>query len=200
VHVTSMLSVMIYGGLVAPLAAMRRIASFIPVLVLASLAQAVTLQILTLDEMTQKSTSVVYAKVLDSYGTLHGSMIYTHYHIQVMENWKGAQSVTEIMLPGGVANGYRQTFAGVPALEAGKSYVMFLWAGPVGAPQLVGLTQGLLDVGADAKGTMFASRPMTTEQLLDANGKAVQDQPIRLQLDNLKRTVNMTVNAGRGVK
>ena len=68
---------------------MRRIASLIPVLFVASIAQAVTLQILTLDEMTQKSTSVVYAKVLDSYGALHGSMIYTHYHVQVMENWKG---------------------------------------------------------------------------------------------------------------
>ena len=77
---------------------------------------------------------------------------------------------------------------------------MFLWAGPVGAPQLVGLTQGLLDVGADAKGALVASRPMTTEQLLDANGKAVQDQPVRLQLSNLKRTVALTVNAGRGGK
>ncbi len=77
---------------------------------------------------------------------------------------------------------------------------MFLWAGPAGAPQLVGLTQGLLDVGADAKGAMFASRPMTTEQLLDANGKAVQDKPVRLQLDSLKRTVNMAVNAGKGAK
>lgn len=179
---------------------MRRIASLIPVLFVASIAQAVTLQILTLDEMTQKSTSVVYAKVLDSYGALHGSMIYTHYHVQVMENWKGTQTVTEIMLPGGVANGYRQTFAGVPALTTGNSYVMFLWAGPVGAPQLVGLTQGLLDVGADAKGALVASRPMTTEQLLDANGKAVQDQPVRLQLSNLKRTVALTVNAGRGGK
>jgi hypothetical protein len=199
-YVTSMFSVALCGCRVAPLAAMRRIASFIPILLLASLAQAVTLQILTLDEMTQKSTSVVYAKVLDSYGALHGSMIYTHYRIQVMENWKGSQAVTEIMLPGGVANGYRQTFAGVPALSSGNAYVMFLWAGPVGAPQLVGLTQGLLDVGGDAKSGLIASRPMTTEQLLDANGKAAHDQPVRLQLASLKRTVTMTLNAAKGVK
>jgi len=179
---------------------MRRIASFIPVLVLASLAQAVTLQILTMDQMTQQSTSIVYAKVLDSYGTFHGSMIYTHYHVQVMDTWKGTQKVTEIMLPGGVANGYRQTFAGVPALAQGDSYVMFLWAGPVGAPQLVGLTQGLLSVGSDGTGAMIASRPTTTEQLLDANGKAVQDQPVRVQMSQLKRTVTLTLAAGKGTK
>jgi hypothetical protein len=179
---------------------MRRIASFISVLVLASVAQGVTLQILTMDEMTQKSTSVVYAKVLDSYGALHGSMIYTHYHIQVVESWKGSQPVTEIMLPGGTASGYRQTFAGVPTLTSGNNYVMFLWAGPMGAPQLVGLTQGLLDVGGDANGSLIASRPVTTEQLLDANGKAVQDKPVRMQLSNLKRTVTLAVNAGRGAK
>jgi hypothetical protein len=179
---------------------MRRIASFIPVLVLASLAQAVTLQIMSIDQMTQQSTSIVYGKILDSYGAFHGSMIYTHYHIQVMDTWKGTQTVSEIMLPGGVANGYRQTFAGVPALAQGDSYVMFLWAGPVGAPQLVGLTQGLLSVGSDGKGAMIASRPVTTEQLLDANGKAVQDQAVRIQLAQLKRTVTLSLAAGKGMK
>jgi hypothetical protein len=179
---------------------MRRLASFFPVLILASLAQAVTLQILSLDEMTQKSTSIVYAKVLDSYGAQHGSMIYTHYHVQVMDNWKGSQKVTEIMLPGGVANGFRQTFAGVPSLTFGKTYLMFLWAGPVGAPQVVGLTQGLLEVASDAKGALIASRPTITEQLLDANGKAVQDQPVRVQLNDLKRKVGLTLAAGRSSK
>lgn len=178
---------------------MRRIASIIPVLVLASLAHAVTLQILSVSEMTEKSTSVVYGRILDSYGAFHGSMIYTHYRVQTMETWKGSK-VTEIMLPGGTANGYRQTFAGVPTLGNGENYVMFLWAGPVGAPQLVGLTQGLLNVGSDGRGTMTASRPMTTEQLLDSNGKAVQDQPIRLQLNDLKRTVMMAQTAGKGLK
>jgi hypothetical protein len=178
---------------------MRRTASIIPVLVLASLAHAVTLQSLSVDDMTQKSTSVVYGKILDSYGAFHGSMIYTHYRVQAIETWKGSK-VTEIMLPGGSANGYRQTFAGVPALNSGENYVMFLWAGPVGAPQLVGLTQGLLNVGSDSKGTMMASRPVTTEQLLDANGKAVQDKPVRVQFNELKRVVTMAQTAGKGLK
>jgi hypothetical protein len=194
-----MLSVVRPGRRHASFDTMRRVASFISVLVFASLAQAVTLQILSIDEMAQKSTSVVYGRILDSYGAFHGSMIYTHYHVRVSETWKGS-NVTEIMLPGGTANGYRQTFAGVPTLNSGESYVMFLWAGPAGAPQLVGLTQGLLNVGADAKGTVMASRPMTTEQLLDANGKAVQDQPVRVQFSELKRIVTMAQAAGKGLK
>jgi hypothetical protein len=179
---------------------MRRVASLIPVLFLAFIAQAVTLQMLTMDEMSQKSTDIVCARVLDSYGAMHGSMIYTHYRIQVTETWKGAGKYTEIMLPGGVANGYRQTFAGVPSLTEGKTYLMFLWAGPVGAPQLTGLTQGLFDVAADKSGSLVASRPMTTEQLLDANGKAVQDQPVRLQLRDLRRTVSSALAAGKAAK
>ena len=178
---------------------MRRVVSLSSVLILASLAHAVTLQILSVDEMSQSSTSIVYARVLDSYGALTGSMIYTHYRIQVLDTWKGAQ-VTDIMLPGGVANGLRQTFAGVPSLAQGNSYVMFLWAGPSGSPQLVGLTQGLLDVGPDKQGRLIASRPMTTEQLLDANGKAVQDKPISLVLSDLKRSVTMAIHAGKGLK
>jgi hypothetical protein len=197
IYVTPMLSAVRAGCVRALVYIMRRVASLIPVLVLASLAHAVTLQILTVDEMSQKSTSIVYVRVLDSYGALTGSMIYTHYRVQVLDTWKGPQ-VTEIMLPGGVADGLRQTFAGVPLLVQGGRYVMFLWAGPSGAPQLVGLTQGLLDVGADSKGALIASRPMTTEQLLDANGKAVQDKPIRFQLANLKRSVTMA--AGKGIK
>jgi hypothetical protein len=147
---------------------------------------AVTLQQLSLDEMTQKATSIIYGKVLDSYGAQHGSMIYTHYRVKVLDKWKGASpGIVEVMLPGGTANGLRQAFAGVPALDEGKSYLMFLWAGKTGAPQLIGLNQGLFDVSPDAAGTIVASRPMSTEQMLDATGKAVQDQPVRMDLNQM---------------
>jgi hypothetical protein len=179
---------------------MRRTALWIPVLLLASLAQAVTLQILTMDDLSQKSTDIVYARVTSSYGALHGSMIYTHYRIQVMDTWKGTGKFTEIMLPGGVANGYRQTFAGVPALAQGQAYLMFLWAGSAGAPQLTGLTQGLFQVSAANAGALIASRPKTTEQLLDAKGNAAQDEAVNMQLSELKRLVSSSLAARRGTK
>jgi hypothetical protein len=173
---------------------MRRVASFIPVFFFASVASAVTLQMLTMDDMTQKSTDIVYARVLDSYGAQSGSTIYTHYRIQVLETWKGGGKFTEVMLPGGIANGLRQTFAGVPTLTEGQTYLMFLWAGPVGAPQvgapqLTGLTQGLFNVSAGKGANLIATRSKTTEHLLDANGNSVQDQPVSVQLGELKRMV-----------
>jgi hypothetical protein len=47
---------------------------------------------------------------------------------------------------------------------------------------------------------MIASRPMTTEQLLDSNGKAVQDQAVRVQMSQLKRTVTLALAAGKVTK
>jgi hypothetical protein len=162
--------------------------------------QAVTLQQLSLDEMAQHSTAIVYGKVLDSYAAPLGSMIYTHYRVQVLDRWKGTSpAIVEVMVPGGAANGLRQTFAGVPRLVHGKSYVMFLWSGKTGAPQLIGLNQGLLDVAPDASGTLFASRPVSTEQMLDSTGRAVQDQPLRLNFQQLNTRVKAS-SAGRTPK
>lgn len=183
-----------------PLKAMRRVSAkvlslFTGVLLSAAL-QGVTLQQLSLDEMTQHSTAIVYGKVLDSYAAPLGSMIYTHYRIQVLDRWKGTSpAVVEIMVPGGAANGMRQTFAGVPGLTQGKSYVMFLWSGKTGAPQLIGLNQGLFDVAPDPSGTLFASRPVSTEQMLDSTGRAVQDQPVRLNLQQLNTRVKASIAA-----
>jgi hypothetical protein len=183
-----------------PLMVMRRVVATILSLVACGLlpvvTQAVTLQQLSLDEMTEQSTAIVYGKVLDSYAAPQGSMIYTHYRVQVLERWKGTSpAIVEVMVPGGAANGLRQTFAGVPDLAEGKSYVMFLWSGKSGAPQLIGLNQGLFDVTRDANGTLFASRPMSTEQMLDSTGRAVQDQPVRLDFRQFNTRVKATIAA-----
>jgi hypothetical protein len=77
---------------------------------------------------------------------------------------------------------------------------MFLWAGPAGSPQLTGLTQGLFNVASTKTGALIATRFKTTEQLLDSNGNAVQDQPLTLQLSELRRTVVQSLPAGKGGK
>src|SRR2546423_15468694 len=60
--------------------------------------QSATLQRLSLDDMIIRSNSIVRGKVTDSWAALTGSVIYTHYRIQVSENLKGPkQSVVEIM-------------------------------------------------------------------------------------------------------
>jgi hypothetical protein len=131
-----------------------------------------TLERLTLDDMSSKATAVVRGKIVSSYTAMQGATIYTHYRVQVSEVWKGAnQQTVDVMLPGGMMNGLRQSFAGVPQLNAGDEYVMFLWTGKSGNTQLLGLTQGLFAVTQNDAGETLASRGVSAELMLDANGK-----------------------------
>src|SRR5713101_1931584 len=114
------------------------------VVALVTLASATTLQQLSLDEMIRKSTSIVRGKAQRTYGGLHGSMIYTHYSVEVMESWKGNQAgQIDIVVPGGVSSDRRQSYAGAPALADGQEYVLFLWTSKSGLTQVIGLSQGL---------------------------------------------------------
>src|SRR5689334_4694696 len=86
---------------------------------LAGMLSATTLQQLTLDDMIQKSTAIVRARVTGSqtayFATGHGSDIYTHFQLQVLETWKAPandQTITDVAIPGGVVNGVRQLVAG----------------------------------------------------------------------------------------
>ena len=83
-------------------------------------------QQLSTDQMAKSATAIVRARVTGSSADFSGSTIYTHYKLQVSEVWKGS-GMAEVMLPGGVANGYRQAFPGVPVLQTGSEYVLFLW-------------------------------------------------------------------------
>ena len=93
--------------------------------------------------MINQSTAIVRARVTGSYGATRGQIIYTFYQAQVTDRWKGSgQGTVEIALPGGTANGYRQSFPGTPQLTEGKEYVFFLWTSKSGLTQIIGLTQG----------------------------------------------------------
>ena len=61
--------------------------------------------------------------------------------------WKGAEApVVDVYLHGGTFQGLRQTFSGTPELTEGADYVFFLWAGKSGNRQIIGLSQGVLDI------------------------------------------------------
>ena len=157
---------------------------------------AATLQQLSMDQMTQRATAIVRARVTGSSASFTGSTIYTHYKLQVSEVWKGA-GATEVMLPGGVAGGYRQSFPGVPGLQAGSEYVLFLWTSPsTGITHLEGFGQGLFNVVTQTDGSVQASRPPIGEGMLDAKGRAVKDQVVQMQLSDMKARVRTTAAAG----
>lgn len=150
---------------------------------------AATLRQLSMDQMTQSATAIVRARVTGSSAAFTGSTIYTHYRLQVSELWKGA-GATEVMLPGGVAAGYRQSFPGVPALQVGSEYVLFLWtSSTTGITHLLGFGQGLFNVVAQNDGSIQASRPPVGEGMLDSTGHFVKDRPVRMRLDDMKARV-----------
>ena len=152
-------------------------------------AAAATLQQLSMDQMTQSATAIVRARVTGSSASFTGSTIYTHYKLQISETWKGSPG-TEAMLPGGVAGGYRQSFPGVPTLQTGAEYVLYLWkSSTTGITHIVGLSQGIFDVTRQADGSFQVSRPRIGETMLDANGHLVRDQAVRMQLADMKTRV-----------
>src|SRR5882724_11493039 len=73
--------------------ASKRLMIRIPMLlwVLAAMipAQATTVRRASLDDLIQTSTNIVRARVVGSFTTSQGPLIYRHYTIQVLDRWKG---------------------------------------------------------------------------------------------------------------
>jgi hypothetical protein len=163
-------------------------------------AAAATLQQLSLDQMTQSATAIVRARVTGSSASFTGSTIYTHYKLQTSETFKGA-SAPEVMLPGGAANGYRQSFPGVPALQAGTEYVLFLWKSKTtGITHVIGLSQGIFNVTPQTDGSVQVDRPLIGETMLDAAGRPVRDQAVRMQLADMKAQISRAPVGGANNK
>jgi hypothetical protein len=161
---------------------------------------AATLERLSLDDMIVKSTSIVRGKVLTSYAASSGSLIYTHYRIQVSETLKGqGRATVDLQLPGGVASNLRQTFAGVPQFRAGDEFVFFLWTGRSGATQLVGLTQGLFALAAGGGADPVATRSASHEVMLEhGTGRQVTDQTLSMHLSELRSRIGATLAGAPG--
>jgi hypothetical protein len=173
---------------------MRIIAAIIAGLTLT--ASAATLEKLSIDDLVAKSTDIVRGKVTGSSSSFRGTagkggMIYTHYSIQVSERWKGAAAAKmDVAVPGGTAQGYRQVFAGAPALRNGDEFVFFLWTSRSGLTQIIGLTQGLFSLTADATGKLVLNRASSNEIMLEpATGRPVADSGLKLNLQDLARRV-----------
>lgn len=146
-----------------------------------------TLELLSLNDLISKSTTIVQGQVTGSTASYTGSMIYTHYKVTVLAQWKGAaQNAIDVQVPGGSANGIRQTYPGVPQLVTGQQYVLFLWKSSKGATYTMGFTQGVFNLLTDASGNTTVAQMPTTETILaPATGQAVKSQPIGMPLSQL---------------
>src|SRR5260370_3726146 len=131
---------------------MPRVSNFVLAAALLAPMHGSTLQQLSLDDMIRKSTLIVRGKVQQqTQAAFHGSLIWTHYQIQITEAYKGTPgSQLDIVLPGGVSNGIQQTYSGAPSLVSGQDYVMFLWTSKSGLTQVIGLSQGVFAITSNS--------------------------------------------------
>ncbi|HTT65236.1 MAG TPA: hypothetical protein VMG35_25480 [Bryobacteraceae bacterium] len=150
-----------------------------------------TLERLSLNDLIQKSTTIVRAKVLSSSADFSGSVIYTHWKLQVEEMLKGTSQPAEVLVPGGTARGFRQSVPGTPALVPGKDYLMFLWVSKSGSIYLTGWGQGLFELTKNSSGGLVAWRPPVSETMLDAaTWLPVQDQGVRMSYAAIKGQIS----------
>lgn len=177
---------------------MRLLPSILGLLLSASLACATTLEQLSIDEMIAKSTSILRGRVLDARAVQRGSMIYTDYRVQILEQVKGADgSVVDVSVPGGSSNGYRQSFAGTPTLTPGTEYAILVWTGKNGVHHIMGLSQGLFNVERGSSGGIVLKRGALDARVVNRLGQEINSTPVELTWDELVRRVRSRQGAAQ---
>jgi hypothetical protein len=160
-------------------------------LVALAAAQGATLEYLSTDDLIDKSTAIVRARVLDSGARQHGPLLYTHFAVKVVERLKGkGPEQLDVAIPGGEAGRTRQTFAGAPVLARGGEYLLFLWTGTSGLTHVLGFSQGVFRVSVDSAGDITAARPATAEVTLEPKtGRRIADKPVQIRLSELRARI-----------
>jgi hypothetical protein len=154
-----------------------------------SLAHAATLQLLSLDDMIQKSTAIVRGSVQLTGGAAHGRYIYTHYTLRVVEQWKGAPATQiDFVAPGGTANGLQESIAGSPSFVNGQEYVLFLWTSRSGLTQVIGLSQGVF---VSTNGMVV--RPAIMEHMIDPHGAEASDPGMQMTINDMRNRILTTL-------
>jgi hypothetical protein len=157
--------------------------------------RASTLLQLSLNDMIRQSTSIVRGKAQLAYVAQKGSVIYTHYQIQVSATLKGTRATTvDVAIMGGTTNGVRQLVAGAPELTNGQEYVLFLWTSKSGLTQIIGLSQGLFRISTNSSGQALLRRAAATELMLNAAGQPVTDSDYQMSLIGLQTRIQDVLN------
>ena len=157
--------------------------------------QASTLLQLSLNDMIQQSNVIVRGKAQRSYSERRGSVIFTHYRVQVASTFKGTPGLTlDIAVMGGVVNGSRQIFAGAPELTEGQDYVFFLWTSKTGLTQIIGFSQGLFRATSNSSGQVILMRAAATEPMLNAAGQTVTDSDFQISMSGLQSRIQTVLS------
>jgi len=171
----------------------------VSVLLFSFLGWGATLERLSLEDMTAKSTAIVRATAISSSSEYIGSTIYTRTRFQVLERWKGPDgSQVEVVEPGGRMGNVSQSYSGVPRFAPGQEVVLFLWTGPSGRTQIIGLSQGVLQVERPASGEAEVSRAPSGEVMLEPRTwQPVAEEVIRMPLSRLANRMRSALDRDR---
>jgi hypothetical protein len=159
-------------------------------LLVSTLAYGATLEQLSIEQMTLKSTTIVRGRVTGCAGELRGSVIWTRCGLAVSETWKGtAGARLDFLVLGGNAQGLSQSFSGAPKINPNEEFVVFLWTGKSGIPQIIGLSQGVFGVSVSKSGQATARREASSELMVDSAGTPVRDEAVALSVSQLRSRV-----------
>lgn len=159
---------------------------------------AATLEQMSLDDIIRESTAIVRGRAGESHGVRSGALIFTVTRFDIAEQWKGQPAAeVDIWLPGGQVGALSQTFGGVPKLSAGQDFVAFLWTGPSGHTQIIGLTQGLFSIEKRGVETLALRKASADLMLEPGSYRPVQSAAIEMPLGELKAHVESALAGKR---
>lgn len=171
------------------------LASLMPIL-RPTQSSAATLEQLSEERLINESTEILRGTVVYCNQTYRPPVIWTVCEVNVTETFKGTPGAkVQVSIPGGTAAGYRQSFEGAPTLTRNTEYVFFLWQGKSGFRQIMGLSQGLMNIARDDKGNLIIVRGKSNEQMVNSAGQPVEDTGLTMPLATLRKRIS-----ARGVR
>lgn len=117
-------------------------------------ADALTISPLRFSELVARADTIAYGRVarVDGQWTADRQGIESIVTLDVLDRYKGSGgSSLTFKLPGGRAGNMANVIPGVPTFRDGDLVVLFLAARGPAIPMPVGVTQGVLPVGLDAR-------------------------------------------------
>ena len=169
-------------------------------LVGAQAAFATTVQKLSLQDLTKKSSSIVMARVDDtvsSWDAAHKE-IYTYTTLRVLQPVKGSKGATTITLRqiGGTVGNIASVVPGMPNFRKGEEVVVFLTdKDAAGYPWVMGLQQGKYSVVTTKDGVKMVRNDLAGTEFLTKSGGTVEaatapDMPLNAFLDGIKTSLD----------
>lgn len=156
---------------------------------------AATLERLTIEQMAQQATAVVRGRVGEARTARFGALVYTLHGFEAEEQWKGAPIAgLKVAVPGGTYEGVTYSFGGAPELKAGEEYLLFLWTGPSGRTQIVGLSQGVFRV-LRRSGGVVVTRTEAEDSVFAGEDSAESSQALETTLDQLAARVRAALES-----